>query len=194
MSAFIHDYCKVYPKHLGEDICDELIAMFKWKPDLHIRYDDDGFPNMTQMNFSRHKLIHPTLHQHLVERAFDGIERYRKEVPETRFWPKNFSFEEFRIKHYSDGRDHPYRQSIDRFDEHIDSNDLISGKRFMIFFWYLNRPESGGNTCITNINLHYEPAKGKLLMFPPFWMYPHAGEAVLRGDKYLLSSYMHYSE
>ena len=187
MSSFLHDYCKSYTNHLEEDICDELIAMFKWKPDLHIRYDDGGFPNMTQLNFSRHKLIHPQLHQYLVERAFDGIERYRKDVPETKFWPKNFAFEQFRIKHYREG-------GQDRFDEHIDSNDLISGKRFMIFFWYLNTPEDGGDTIITNMNMHFQAIKGKLLMFPPFWMYPHAGSPVLKGDKYLLSSYLHYSE
>jgi len=187
MSSFLHDYCKSYSNHLEEDICDELIAMFKWKPDLHIRYDDGGFPNMTQLNFSRHKLIHPQLHQHLVERAFDGIEKYRKDVTETKFWPKNFAFEQFRIKHYREG-------GQDRFDEHIDSNDLISGKRFMIFFWYLNTPEDGGDTIITNMNMHFQAIKGNLLMFPPFWMYPHAGAPVLKGDKYLLSSYLHYSE
>lgn len=186
MSAFTHDFCKTYPYHMPDYICEELIAMFNARSDLHIRYDDGGFPNMKQLNFTRHKLIHPTLHDYLVSLAFDGIDKYRKDVPETKFWPNKFAFEEFRIKHYAGG-------GHDRFDEHIDSNDLISSKRFMIFFWYLNTPESGGNTIITNMNIHYSPHKGKLLMFPPFWMYPHAGEPV-KGDKYLLSSYMHYSE
>lgn len=186
MSSFLHDYCKTYPHSLSEDICEELIAMYKANPHLHIRYDDDGFPNMTQLNFTRNRTIHPVLHDYLVQHALKCIDQYRKDVPETRFWPKNFAFEEFRIKYYTPG-------GHDRFDEHIDSNDLISAKRFMIFFWYLNNPR-GGETVITNMNIHYEPSIGKLLMFPPFWMYPHEGRPPIDGDKYLLSSYLHYSE
>jgi len=167
--------------------------MYNACPQFHVRYNDNGYPNMTQFNFTRNRNLHPKLHEHLIERALNALDLYRKDVPEAKFWPEKFAFEEFRIKHYSDGRDHPSRLEIDRFDEHVDSNDLISGKRFLIFFWYLNTPVSGGKTVITNMNIHYDAIKGKLLMFPPFWMYPHAGEPVLKGDKYLLSSYLHFN-
>ena len=35
------------------------------------------------------------------------------------------------------------------------------------------------------------PARaGRLLVFPPYWMYQHAGRPPLSGDKYILSTYL----
>jgi prolyl 4-hydroxylase len=186
MASFTTDFCRTYANNLSADICDELVAMYRAKPELHIHYDNGGFPNMSQLNFTKNKHIHPALHDYMVNHALKCIDQYRKDVPETRFWPEKFAFEEFRIKHYREGGN-------DRFDEHIDSNDLISSKRFMIFFWYLTCCE-GGETVLTNTNIHFWPMKGRLLMFPPFWMFPHEGRPVKEGEKFLLSSYMHYSE
>jgi len=32
--------------------------------------------------------------------------------------------------------------------------------------------------------------RGRLLMFPPYWMYQHAGMPPLSNDKYILSTYL----
>ena len=183
----LSSFCVTVPNALDHRVCDELIAMYNVNQQLHERYDLDHTPTMTMLNFTCHKNIHEKLHDYLVDVSFDCLEYYQSCVPEAKFWPEKYSFESFRIKHYQEGGD-------DRFDEHVDSISLNTAKRFLIFFWYLNNVEEGGETEITNMRVKVKPEKGKLIMFPPFWMFPHIGHPVIKGEKFLLSSYMHYDE
>jgi hypothetical protein len=95
----------------------------------------------------------------------------------------NYAYEEFRIKKYNnDGQD--------AFDVHVDVMDHASAKRFLSFFWYLNDVEEGGETVFWNYKI--QPKAGTLVVFPPMWMFPHAGNEPTSGPKYLLSTYLHY--
>ena len=76
------------------------------------------------------------------------------------------------------------------FDTHVDVMDYNSARRFLSFFWYLNDVEIGGETRFYNLEI--TPKKGTLVVFPPLWMFPHKGEPPLSGEKYLLSTYLHY--
>jgi hypothetical protein len=58
--------------------------------------------------------------------------------------------------------------------------------------WYLNDVEEGGSTEFTEFELEIQPKVGSLLIFPPFWMFPHKGNLLKTGKKYLLSTYLHY--
>jgi hypothetical protein len=40
---------------------------------------------------------------------------------------------------------------------------------------------------------HVKAKCGRLVMFPPLWMYPHKGSVPISGAKYIMSSYLHYS-
>lgn len=183
----MNKYVRVYEKHMAPQYCKEIIAMYKALPEHHYRYDHNGSPNMDQMNFTQHRDVHPILHQYLVNLSLQAIQQYKIDVPEAIHWPEKYSLEDFRIKHYSAG-------GVDRFDEHVDVKSLISAKRFLIFFWYLNDVEEGGETEVTNIGVKVKAEKGKLLTLPPYWMFPHIGHPVSKGEKYLLSSYMHLNE
>ena len=183
----MNKYVRVYENHMATQYCKEIIAMYKALPEHHYRYDHNGSPNMDQMNFTQHRDVHPILHQYLVNLSLQAIQQYKIDVPEAIHWPEKYSLEDFRIKHYSAG-------GVDRFDEHVDVKSLISAKRFLIFFWYLNDVEEGGETEVTNIGVKVKAETGKLLILPPYWMFPHIGHPVVKGEKYLLSSYMHLNE
>ena len=68
----------------------------------------------------------------------------------------------------------------------------IEAKRFLNMMWYLNDVEEGGSTEFTEFELEIQPKIGSLLIFPPFWMFPHKGNLLKTGKKYLLSTYLHY--
>ncbi len=180
-------FVRTYPNSLPDDVCDQLIQMYEQNPGYHNRYDQNGYPNMDQFDFTINRGINLELHKFLVNNALRCLEQYKMDVPEAKFWPEKYSFEDFRVKHYASG-------GHDRFDEHVDVKNLVSAKRFLIFFWYLNDVEEGGETEITSTGVKVKPEKGKLLIFPPFWMFPHIGYPVIKGDKFLLSSYMHLNE
>ena len=104
-------------------------------------------------------------------------------------WPKSFGYEQFRMKRYlPNGRD--------EFAFHTDVGNYASARRFLAFLWYLNTVEEGGMTKFAyspTDTPFYEvpPVQGRVLIFPPLWTYPHWGEKVISGPKYIVSGYLH---
>jgi len=97
-------------------------------------------------------------------------------------FPKEYGFEEMRMKHYEAGRG--------EFKPHIDASEEAS-KRFLVFFLYLDEGP-GGQTVFIDQKMHCERKPGRLLMFPPTWTYPHAGMMPQEIDKHIIGSYLHY--
>ena len=79
--------------------------------------------------------------------------------------------------------------TTEAFQPHFDSIDAVSG-RYLVFLWYLNDVEQGGETEFCDLGIRVAPRAGRLLMFPPYWMYQHAGLPPVSGDKYILSTYL----
>ena len=75
------------------------------------------------------------------------------------------------------------------FQLHFDSLDEVCG-RYLVFLWYLNDVAEGGETEFPDLGVKVAPRAGRLLMFPPYWMYQHAGLPPVSGDKYILSTYL----
>ena len=78
----------------------------------------------------------------------------------------------------------------ERFDEHVDVIDYLTAKRAVAFLFYLN--DNNGYTTFSNHDLNIEPKRGKVLVFPPTWEYPHSGLPPSDYPKYILSTYIHY--
>lgn len=77
----------------------------------------------------------------------------------------------------------------EKFQTHFDSvNELAN--RYLVFLWYLNDVADGGGTDFPQLGLRVAARAGRLLVFPPYWMFQHQGEAPLSGDKYILSTYL----
>ncbi|CAB5221098.1 Oxoglutarate/iron-dependent dioxygenase [uncultured Caudovirales phage] len=181
----LRDFCYSFDNSLSDDACDAVIDIFRKNEDLHLRYDRDGKPNWTQMNFTQNSSLNPHLHNYIIKQALTALDIYKSKIYATKFWPESYSFEQFRIKHYKpDG--------IDQFAEHVDATRLETAKRYFAFFWYLNDVEVGGETDFPNLGFSVQPKKGRIFMFPPNWMYPHTGNAPVSNEKFLLSSYLHF--
>lgn len=83
-----------------------------------------------------------------------------------------------------------YRNAGDeRFQPHFDSIGPVAN-RYLVFLWYLNDVAEGGETAFVDLDLAVKPKTGRLLMFPPYWMYQHEGRPPISGDKYILSTYL----
>ncbi|MEJ8569730.1 2OG-Fe(II) oxygenase [Elongatibacter sediminis] len=85
------------------------------------------------------------------------------------------------VKRYDPG-------GADRFQPHFDSIGEVAD-RYLVFLWYLNGVDEGGETEFVDLDIRSRPETGKLLIFPPFWMYRHAGRPPVSGPKYILSTY-----
>ena len=81
-----------------------------------------------------------------------------------------------------------------KFNEKINllqSKSINTISRFLSMFIYLTDNDSG-YTSFSTRDIKIQPKKGRLLMFPPNWCYPHAGEKVTDKPKYIIGSYCHY--
>jgi hypothetical protein len=76
----------------------------------------------------------------------------------------------------------------ERFQPHFDSIGEVSN-RYLVFLWYLNDVAEGGETAFVDLGMEVKPKAGRLLVFPPYWMFQHAGRAPVSNDKYILSTY-----
>ena len=180
--VLLNDFVRVYDDALDEETCDFLIGFFDQSPDKHERIDEDRKPSFTQLNLTEHSKEISHVHNLLIAKTFEYRNDYYEFV-DKRVFPESHAFEQFRIKRYEpDGKD--------MFDTHVDVKTHASARRFLAFLWYLNDVPNEGNTVFDGLTI--EPKKGKLVVFPPLWMFPHRGEPVIECPKYILSTYLHY--
>ncbi len=83
-----------------------------------------------------------------------------------------------------------YRRGADeRFQLHFDAIHHVAN-RYLVMLWYLNDVERGGGTRFPQLGLEVAARRGRLLMFPPYWMYQHEGVAPESADKDIVSTYL----
>ena len=64
--------------------------------------------------------------------------------------------------------------------------------RVITFLWYLNTVDEGGQTEMWE-NTLIRPEKGKLLLFPASWCFPHRGIMPISSDKYIITGWLYTS-
>lgn len=181
----LNDLIQVYDNALDQEICDFLIQFFDGQPQLHERIENNNKPNFTQLNLTENCKISRDvnlIHNEILKNVYTYRDKYYEFV-DKRVFPDQHQFEQFRIKKYNPN-------GTDMFDTHVDVQDHASARRYLSFMWYLNDVDKGGNTVFNELTI--EPKKGKLVVFPPLWMFPHKGEPPISGPKYILSGYLHY--
>jgi hypothetical protein len=117
----------------------------------------------------------------LLQNMHAHLARYVEAVGLTIPIPATTHTSELIIKRYRPGGE-------ERFQPHFDSLGEVSN-RYLVFLWYLNDVAEGGETAFVDLGLEVKPKAGRLLMFPPYWMFQHAGRAPVSNDKYILSTY-----
>ena len=185
MAIELNDLIKVYDNVLSKDVCDSLISFFEENKDKHEKIDNDKCPSFTQINFTEnHKVDNniEELHKKVLSKVLEHKKLYYEYI-DSRCFPEKNSFEQFRIKKYLNNKE-------ELFDTHVDVKDYSSARRYLSFLFYLNDVEEGGETIFTGMEI--KPKVGRLLVFPPLWMYPHKGCIPTSNEKYIMSTYLHY--
>lgn len=187
----LKDYIRVYDNALDSNICKNIVKRFKDSPSLHERWEHDGKPQFTSFNITNYIEANEQddfwvkIHSQLVDNIRQYSYIYMEDTNCKDSWPPENALEQIRLKLYRKGTD-------DRFDTHVDVGNHDSARRFLVMFWYLNTVDDGGETLFDNISYAVKPVEGRLLMFPPLWMYPHSGKMAVSDDKLILGTYLHY--
>jgi len=197
----LSDLIKVYDDILSVEKCDRIIEFFESNSKLHQRVDNNQRPKFTQLNLTQHvqsegateeeKLIHTELTTTLM----NIISLYQIDCSVTDEMPSQWALEQIRIKKYNKAKDccdPDLIQDADQFAEHVDVGDHNSARRFLAIFIYLNHTENTGKTIFPYLDLQVDAIPGRILVFPPMWMYPHAGLPSFADNKYIVGTYCHY--
>jgi hypothetical protein len=185
------DLIKIYDDVVDEDACKHAIKIFENNKDYHERIEREDKPSFTQMNitsFTRdsedYSAKDKDLHNHFVNVFTTYAQLYCTDNFITDEHPAQYALEELRIKKYNPGGD--------QYAEHVDVGNHNSARRYLAFFLYLNDVETGGETKFPYLDLSIKPQSGRMIVFPPLWMFPHAGLPTVDESKYIIGSYCHY--
>lgn len=175
----LRDFVKVYESVLSDDLCEDIIERFEADAGHHVRRGMRNIRAFTELNIDDLPDWKPVL-EHLESSADECLKRYQGECPGM-FAPAH-EFESFRIKRYEPGKG-------EVFSRHVDGYDEITALRYVVLFWYLNDVDEGGETWFPDLRMRVRPRRGRCLMFPPFWMYEHAGLKPVSNAKYIVGTY-----
>jgi hypothetical protein len=183
------DYIATYDNVLSKDLCKQIIGRFETSTEQQEQTLLDGHRSFTEINITRHQWFDLT--EHLLDTAQKYLGDYMTRFQiDKKSWPESLGYEQFRMKRYMPNEK-------DEFSFHVDVGDYASARRFLVFFWYLNDVEEGGETAFQRnqqlpIEQKVKPQAGRLLVFPPLWTHPHIGMKPISGPKYIIGSYLHY--
>lgn len=75
---------------------------------------------------------------------------------------------------------------------HQETADVGSGSRIVSYMLYLNDVEEGGETEFLYQGLKLKPESGKLVFFPCGFTFPHRGNPIYKGEKYIITGWYTY--
>ena len=184
-------YISVFDNAIPSLFCDQLINKFERNEEREQEHTDWDNRHFMEVNLTSHKTW--ARENDLMVNIIGQVTRQYMDthsIVQNSQWPKTFGYEQFRMKRY-------LPNGKDEFAFHTDVGSYASARRFLAFLFYLNEVPEGGKTVFayspeSEPFFTVTPKRGSVLVFPPLWMYPHWGEKVVGGPKYIVSAYLHY--
>jgi len=75
---------------------------------------------------------------------------------------------------------------------HAEASDQSSSTRVVNYMLYLNDVEEGGETEFLYQGVKLKPETGKVVIFPTGFTYPHRGNPIYKGVKYIITGWYTY--
>ena len=75
---------------------------------------------------------------------------------------------------------------------HSDNDRMLTGHRVVVVILYLNTVEEGGETEFLYQQKRISPIQGTLSFHPACWTHTHRGNPPLKGNKYILTTWLEF--
>jgi len=75
---------------------------------------------------------------------------------------------------------------------HCEAGNLMHAKRLLVPLLYLNDVEEGGETEFLHQSIRVKPKQGRLVLWPASFTHMHRGNPPLKGDKYIVTSWIDF--
>ncbi|MFO1428171.1 MAG: 2OG-Fe(II) oxygenase [Steroidobacteraceae bacterium] len=185
----LRHYIRTYDADLDAQQCERLMAAFEslrryQQPNgraIRAGLEESAW---TELNLTR--VGDPALLDPLRARIGPALQRYNEDLGLTIPVPPAPSTSDYVYKRYRAGAE-------ERFQLHFDAAYHVAN-RYLVVLWYLNDVEVGGETTFPQLGIAVKPRRGRLLLFPPYWMYQHEGATPVSGDKHIVSFYLLFGD
>lgn len=174
------DFIQTFDGVLSPDTCKLIIDQFEQNKHHAEKHDTDLY-KFDQLNLNTTEGL-SELAQVVASNLVTVYDDYFKSLG-LRQYVNIESFEDIRIKKYAQG-------SGAEFRTHVDVMDAASASRFCIAIIYLN--DNDGLTTFPTLGVGVKPKAGRVVVFPPTWMFPHNGMPPTDNDKYIMMTCLHY--
>tara|TARA_R100001086_G_C11690326_1_gene218363 strand:- start:1 stop:576 length:576 start_codon:yes stop_codon:yes gene_type:complete len=77
---------------------------------------------------------------------------------------------------------------------HCEAADLLSSRRLLLVFMYLNTCKEGGETEFLYQHKRIKPKAGTIVIAPAAWTHTHRGNPPLSGEKYMINGWLEFKE
>lgn len=184
-AADLRHYVRWYDGSLPLGLCKKMITAFGQATAHHVKRERGwrvGLDASAWTELDITPLADAALKEFFARKVDESLARYNDDVGLPIPVPKSTLLAPLRIKRY-------LPNTGEAFQLHFDSIGEVAN-RYLVFLWYLNDVEEGGETGFSGLDVEVRPKAGRLLMFPPYWMYQHAGRPPISGEKFILSTYM----
>lgn len=184
----LHDlrhYIRVYDDALEPSLCAQMIAAFASLEKHQVRNGRGmrrGLDNSSWTELDIERFADSGFRALFRDQVDRSLERYNKDIGLTIALPNSPVTAELRMKRYRPGQSEQFELHFDAIYE--------KANRYLVYLWYLNDVDDGGETRFPRLDYDVRPKAGRLLMFPPYWMYQHEGAPPRSGDKYIVGTYL----
>ena len=181
----LSNYVRIYDESLDTRLCSRLAAAFDGMLELQTRNGKGvrrGLEDSAWTEIDASRVMDASFRRFFFDAVRAALDRYNAEVELPTPLPNSGLLAPLILKRYR-------ASAAEKFQVHFDAIDRVSN-RYLVFLWYLNDVPRGGETSFPGLDLQVAPRQGRLLVFPPSWMYQHEGRAPLSGDKYIASTYL----
>ena len=179
------DYIQTYDNALPGALCEQLVMGFEGATAHHTSHGRDveeGLERSAWTELDIMPLADDAMKGFFIKQIETYLRAYNEKVPLSLPVPDYGTYQPLRIKRYRAG-------TAEAFQPHFDALGSVS-HRYMVFLWYLNDVIDGGETEFCDLGVKVSARAGRLLMFPPYWMFQHAGLPPRSSNKYILSTYL----
>lgn len=181
LMAMLNDFIQIYENNIEPDVCNYLIELFRQNPEY---WETETNLTYSQFNFTKVKDLSDevnNIHTEIIKNVFKVRDEYY-EIYSRNVFPETHQFEQFKLQCFNPNDD-------ETFQTYVDVEDYTTARRFLCFMWYLNDNDAGQDEFL---DLFIQPEVGKLVVYPPFWLFPHKKINPVKEPQYILKTYLHY--
>jgi len=184
-TADLAHYLRIYDNDLEPAMCARMIDSFNTLSRFH---QPNGRGRHAALNDSAWTELNVTkmsdagflgFFRHRIDLA---LERYNRDLGLPIPVPNSPKIADLILKRYRAGSD-------ESFQLHFDAVHEVAN-RYLVLLWYLNDVAEGGQTHFAQLDVSVAPRAGRLIVFPPYWMFQHTGLPSPSSEKFILSTYL----